>query len=40
MMCIYFERIMYSTVNCVLTVYVRNDIGRPTFSNKVYVFKL
>ena len=33
MMCIYFVRFVYSTVNCVLAVCVRNDLGRPTFQS-------
>ena len=37
MMCIYFVRIVYSTVYCVLTVYVRNDLGRPMFQSDSFM---
>ena len=37
MMCIYFVRIVYSIVNCVLTVCVRNDLGRPTLQSDSFL---
>ena len=37
MVCIYFVRSVYSTVNFVLTVCVRNDLGRPTFQSDSFL---
>ena len=37
MMCIYFVRFVYSTVNCVLAVCVRNDLGMPTFQSDSFL---
>ena len=37
MMCIYFVRFVYSTVNCLLAVCVRNDLGRPTFQSDSFL---
>ena len=37
MMRIYFVRIVYSTVNCVLTVCVRNNLGRPLFQSDSFL---
>ena len=37
MMCIFYVRFVYSTVNCVLVVCVRNDLGRSTFQSDSFL---